>query len=136
MNTKERGDLTEAKVVPILMELGYSVSIPFGENNRYDVIADSGESLYRCQIKTARKDDKLIIFNVSDTRHNRTQNTRRQYTSEDIDVFIAYSPELDQAYWIPVEDTPKTEMALRLEEPDSKYANTHNANWAEEYELR
>lgn len=38
--TKQKGNLTELQCIAAFYELGYSVSIPYGENSRYDLIAD------------------------------------------------------------------------------------------------
>ena len=37
-----------------LIEAGYAVSKPFGENQRYDLVIDDGETLARVQVKTGR----------------------------------------------------------------------------------
>lgn len=51
-NTKGRGDLAELEVLRFFHRCGYSVSIPFGENNPYDVIAESPSGkLYRIQVR-------------------------------------------------------------------------------------
>jgi hypothetical protein len=53
-DTKSIGDLSEAMVIAVLVRHGYLISIPFGENHRYDLIADDGERLLRIQVKTGR----------------------------------------------------------------------------------
>ena len=51
-NTKQTGDVTEARIIAVLIEAGYSVSIPFGDNDRYDLVLDTGNKLRRVQCKT------------------------------------------------------------------------------------
>jgi len=41
-NTKRIGDISEAAVIWALVRMGYNISIPFGENHRYDVLIDDG----------------------------------------------------------------------------------------------
>ncbi|MGW6602571.1 group I intron-associated PD-(D/E)XK endonuclease [Streptomyces sp. NPDC055036] len=48
------GELTEAIVLAGLIEYGHSVASPFGDNKRYDMVADDCEQLRRVQVKTAR----------------------------------------------------------------------------------
>jgi hypothetical protein len=50
-NTKAVGDLSEIMVIAALIRHGYLVSIPFGENHRYDLIADNGERLLRIRLR-------------------------------------------------------------------------------------
>ncbi len=49
-------------VLGALMRAGYFVSIPFGENHRYDLIAGKDNALYRVQVKTGRLRKGAILF--------------------------------------------------------------------------
>ena len=46
-NTKAVGDLSEIMVIAELTRAGYSVAVPLGENNRYDLIAEMEGALVR-----------------------------------------------------------------------------------------
>lgn len=116
------------------MEAEYAVSLPFTDSERYDAILDDGESLFRVQVKTGRLKDGTVRFNVSDSRPNRTENKRKEYTKDEIDSFVVYCPKLDTIYWVPVEETLSTEMWLRVEEA-SKFATESRINWAQNYQL-
>jgi hypothetical protein len=48
---KLKGDLAELKVAADLLERGCKVSLPFGEDCDYDLIADAGVVLHRIQVK-------------------------------------------------------------------------------------
>ena len=50
-NTKKLGNLTELQCMTYLYELGYSISIPFGNADKYDLILDVKDKLYKIQIK-------------------------------------------------------------------------------------
>jgi hypothetical protein len=52
MNTKQLGDETEAHVLTALIGAGYTVSVPFGDNERYDLVLDTGERFLKAQCKT------------------------------------------------------------------------------------
>ena len=69
MDTNTIGKLTELKVLTYITELGYSISIPFGDKDRYDQIWDVHGKLLRVQIKTSRwktEQQKAIIFSWND----------------------------------------------------------------------
>lgn len=51
LNTKKIGNLTELQCITRLYELGCSVSIPFGDSDKYDLIIDINDKLYKIQIK-------------------------------------------------------------------------------------
>ncbi len=64
-NSKDIGDQTEARAVSKLVANGYSVSIPFGDNDKYDLVVDDGSRLYRLQCKTAWSNkERTIRFNT------------------------------------------------------------------------
>ena len=50
---KRIGNIGEAKAISWLVEHGISVSIPFGDNERYDLVIDNNGSLERVQVKTS-----------------------------------------------------------------------------------
>lgn len=37
-NTNQKGKITEIEILSKIMKLGYSVSIPFGDKDRYDQV--------------------------------------------------------------------------------------------------
>lgn len=127
----KRGDASEAKVLTELLERGYSVSKPFGDNQRYDLIADDGEELHRIQVKTGKMKDNYIEFKLTSNRSHASGVEHKPYTSDEIDSFVVYSPENGGLYWVPVEDTGTSAMRLRLESNQDQ----PQINWASEYEI-
>ena len=55
LSSKQKGNLTELKCITAFYELGYQCSIPYGENSRYDLIADIDGRLIRVQRKTSHE---------------------------------------------------------------------------------
>lgn len=109
MNSKTVGELTEAKVLVKLLSMGYVCSKPFGDNARYDLIADDGETLYRVQIKTGRVREGCVMFNTSSSSRYVNKDYRGQ-----IDWFVVYVPETDKFYVIPEQEAPQRKMQLSL----------------------
>ena len=62
LETKLKGNLTEMECMAAFIEQGYQVSIPFGEDSRYDFIADVNNTLYRIQCKTSS-----LVYDTEDT---------------------------------------------------------------------
>ena len=56
MNTNFKGVITELKCKTYFLELGYIVSTP-EVPVRYDFILDTGEKLYKIQVKTCKSDE-------------------------------------------------------------------------------
>lgn len=130
-NSKDIGDETESKALAELIDCGYSVSIPFGDNDRYDLVVDDGDDCYRVQCKTGWTNKaETVRFNT----HSQTtkdgsyhENTYRG----DIDAFLVYYPENDTFYWIDAADAPEQKMELRFESE----IDHPSINWADTYEF-
>ena len=84
LTSKFKGNLTEMQCMAAFMEHGCSVSIPFGDNSKYDFIADINGVLYKIQVKTASKrDDNSIKFSCRSTHVNCSGTKNVKYTKND-----------------------------------------------------
>ena len=63
LTSKQKGNLTELQCMARLYELGCSISIPFGNSDKYDLIMDINDKLYKVQIKHSSEhfDDFQVI---------------------------------------------------------------------------
>ena len=59
---KTKGDLAELKVAADLIDRGCRLSIPFGEDCDYDLIADYEGRLHRVQVKYTRSDGQVVVL--------------------------------------------------------------------------
>lgn len=130
-NSKDRGDETEAAILSRLIEWGYSVSVPFGDNDRYDLLVDTGERLDRIQCKTAwQNKPETIRFNTH-SQTTRDGSYHEQTYEEDIDAFVVRYPETGQLYWIDVAEATAQKMELRF----AADIDHPSINWASEYAI-
>jgi hypothetical protein len=81
-NTKRVGDIAELAVMSALLRRGFRVAIPFGEDNRYDLIIDDGVALSRVQVKSGRLRNGAIIFNCYSSHTHRVGVSCRGYEGE------------------------------------------------------
>lgn len=120
MTTKQMGNIGEAKVLSKFVEMQIPVYIPFGDNEKADLIADFNGKLQRIQVKTCEKaeDGKMIFSLVSSTEHRR-QGTKHRYTSDEIDYFALYNIERDKLFLISIteENLPTTAVTIRYIKP-------------------
>lgn len=117
-----RGNVSELMVAAILWERGFIVSAPCGESVKYDLVMDSGEGLYRVQVKTGRKKNGYVKFGCSSHHHDRiSRGGVRQtiYTERDFDYFGVYCREMDKMWLIPVDvlDLTSTHQFIRWHYP-------------------
>lgn len=107
-NTKVKGLLTELQCQTYLTSLGYNVSVPLGEDCRYDLIVDVDGILLRVQVKHCRETESGLIIPCRSTQVNTTTSKSKSYSKEQIDFFATYYN--NRCYFIRVEEcsTQKT----------------------------
>lgn len=130
MNTKAIGNIGEAKVICKFVELGIPVYIPFGDNERADLIADFNGKLNKIQVKTSLKAEngKYSIDLTSSTEH-RKNGIKYVYSEKDIDYFALYNITRDKVLLVSVNEAPNTAIAIRYEKPKS---TNQYRTWLEE----
>lgn len=101
-NTKQTGDETEAQIIAALIEHGYSVSIPFGDNDRYDLVVDTEHGLRRVQCKTGWIEDEVVRFKTASKTTVDGTVALTDYDG-DIDAFAVRCKDTDELYWVPLE---------------------------------
>jgi hypothetical protein len=123
---------TEAEILAELVRRGYAVLVPWGTNQRYDLVLDMGGKFLRAQCKTGRLRDGVIRFPTRSTRINSRGPIFRTYAGE-VEIFLVHCPETDRIYAVPVNDVPRTDGWLRVDPTENGQAK--GIRWARDYEL-
>ena len=100
---KTKGDLAELKVAADLVERGYRIALPFGEDVDFDLILIRGKALERVQVKYTESNGRYV--QVRCRSHSLTKGKVRRtklYTSEMIEWIAVYDRTDDQCYYVPV----------------------------------
>jgi hypothetical protein len=126
------GQRTEAAILSELVRRGYSVLLPFGVNQRYDLVLDLDGKFVRAQCKTGRLRNGVVFFSTKSVQSNTRRAVIRNYDG-DADVFLAYCPATARVYCVPVEEAPTTYMYLRVK--PTRNGQKHRVRWASDYEL-
>lgn len=134
---KRVGDQTTAKVLAALLEMYEIVLLPFGENQRYDLLVDTGADFLRVQCKTGRLRNGAVKFpSCSVSYHHPNQDrvvhTQRNYRGE-ADFFGVYCPETARVYLVPVDIVGTRSGCLRVDE--TKNGQAKKIRWASDYEI-
>lgn len=128
MNTNTIGAITEIKCQLHFMELGYIVSVPTTPE-RYDFILDTGENLYKIQVKTAHAIDGGLEFSVCSSHFVNGKVTHSHYKDDNIDFFCT---EFNGVYYlVPVSECGKDSKRLRLE--PTKNGQVKGISFAKDY---
>lgn len=129
-NSKSKGELTEGLIIAKLLSLGYSVSIPFGNNQRYDIIVDIDGDLKKVQCKTGKKKNGCVSFWTCSS--NGFTYKKTGYKGQ-IDYFMVYCPDNEGYYKVSVNDAANTQCNLRIDKPNG--GTTSHIKWAKDYLL-
>ena len=98
--SKRRGEIAELEFLRKAVRLGFRVSKPYGDSDRYDFVVDTGEKLLRVQVKSASRLSQGAYFISS----QRCSNGRAiPYKIGEIDYLAGYVFPEDAWFIIPVE---------------------------------
>ena len=131
-STKKRGIQTDATVLAELVKRGFTVLIPFGQIERFDLVVYRNRRFIRVQCKTGRLRRGVVVFNAYSISQNRRIVRRLSYRGE-IDVFAVYCAKIDKLYWVPVNAVNSTQGALRIKPSANKQIK--RIRWAKDFEL-
>jgi hypothetical protein len=124
---------TEAAILLELLHRGYSILLPWGVNQRYDLVLDLGDKFVRAQCKTGRLRNGAIEFNTSSVQCNTRRNLTRAYNG-DAEVFLVYCPDIPHTvYCVPVDVAGTSHTYLRVE--PTLNGQAQRVRWASDYKL-
>jgi hypothetical protein len=131
---KRKGDLAELKVAADLVERGYRVAIPFGEDNDFDLILCRDDRLERIQVKYARSDGVVIEVRCrSESLTNGRVRQTKRYTSATIDWLAVYDATTCRCFYIPATDLGSGRSLLHLRLREAKNCQRRGIRFADDY---
>ena len=120
MNTKQVGNIGEAAILSKLIEYGVSVYIPFGDNEKADLVADFNGKLVRIQVKTsiATGDSSYSFSTQSCTSQHFSMgySSAHIYSENEVDYFCFYNIERKKCLIVPFHECPDRRIAFRYEQ--------------------
>jgi len=123
--TNIKGDIAELAVAKRFLELGYWVSLPFGDDAPYDLIIDKNGVFKRVQVKYIKPYNDTIKFRM-------LSNSGRDYRKT-VDIMVGYNSDNGDCYLIDMSDDISETLSLKLNKP--KNNQTKGINLAENYKL-
>ncbi len=134
-DTNRIGEISELAITTRFLQLGYGVFVPYGGNQRYDLLVeDTDGHFWRIQCKTARLDKSGTVLEFNTANHNVTgKNKQWRHYRGQCDYFAVYHEELNKVYLLPVDQVGAVEAKLRL--VPAKNNQEKFVRWAKDYEL-
>ena len=131
MNPKSIGEKTEVAILNHLIQKDIPVSVPWGNNQRYDLVIEINENLLKAQCKTGSYKNGVISFATSSKAGGKS---RKNYAGQ-IDCFLVFCKELNKFFKVDIKGiSNKNNMSLRVD-PPKKFGPKSTINWAKDYEI-
>ena len=115
LSSKQKGNLTELQCIAATCACGCQVCLPYGDNAKYDFIADVDGRLIKIQVKTSSpKGPDAIKFSCRTTHVNCAGVKNERYSEKDVDYFATHYA--GKTYLVPVSEC-SVEKTLRFAYP-------------------
>ena len=133
-NTKEIGNRAEIVIISEFIKSGIAVSIPFGNNEAYDLVIDASSGFKSVQVKHGIYKNGCV---VADIRHRKGYDKRKYDTYDDkVDYIAVWCEELDTCYLLDMNDcNGRTTLNLRVDLPKNNSCIS-TIVWAKDYEFK
>ncbi len=103
--SKRLGEVAEAAFLSKATALGFGISKPWGDSERYDFIVDVNGRVLRVQVKSAHRVSKNLRggyhIDGGHARYRGRTRYRAGYTADEIDILVAYIVPEDTWYIFP-----------------------------------
>jgi hypothetical protein len=91
MNTKQQGTVGMGAAIAYFTFIGYIVSIPLNDSQKYDLVVDDGKKLNRVQVKTSRfRKFKAFYVQVQQSGGSRKAATRTKFNNKSSDLLFVW----------------------------------------------
>lgn len=116
INSKMKGQLSEARALYEFQKRNIPVCIPWGDNERYDMIAEFNGKFNRIQVKTSNEEQNGAICCYCRSSTNHTTNKNLTTYIGDVDYFVFVNQTYDLIAIVPIEEIgDKKQIRLRIQ---------------------
>jgi PD-(D/E)XK endonuclease len=131
---KKKGDLAELKVACDLMDRGWGIAVPWGEDCDFDLIAYRGNELQRVQVKYTESDGRIVFVRCKSlSLTNGKVRQIKRYTAETIDWIAVYDKTTHRCYYVPATELGSGRELLSLRLVPTLNSQRIGVRFAEDY---
>jgi hypothetical protein len=124
VHKKTKGYIAEMAVAADLLKRGWGVLFPFGENNRYDLVAEKNGKFVKVQVKYVTPVNGALYVGCKSSNNWSVD----KYTPKEIDFIAVYNSGNGKIYFVPSSRFNASAINLRIaptrnnQETSIKYA--------------
>lgn len=127
MHTKLKGDIGELIVATELLRTGWHVAFPYGENLKYDIVAEKEGVFKRIQVKAVTPQNGVLRVNCRASNNWSVLH----YTPKDFEMLAVADLTNRKVYFIPSGRMTRNLINLRISPP--KNGQKRKVNLAEDF---
>lgn len=116
LSKKTKGDIAELAVAKRLMGENWKILFPYGEDHRYDLVAEKDKKFVRIQAKYVTPKNGVLDVNCRSSNNWSVMI----YTPEEIDFIAVYDSINKDIYFISVQDINRKSFKIRIEDCKNK----------------
>ncbi len=132
--TKGKGNLAELKGAADLIERGFKVAFPFGEDWDYDLVVDRDGDLERVQVKFTESAGDVVFVRCRSNSLTKGKVMRiKRYTAEMVDWIAVYDATTKCCYYVPARELAQGRDLLSLRLTAAKNNQRRGIRYAEDY---
>lgn len=113
MHTKLKGDIGQLIAATELIKRGWHIAFPYGENCKYDLIAEKEGLFKRVQVKAVTPKDGILRVNCRSSNNWSVIH----YRPTDFEILAAVDLGTQKVYFISSDKIHKNMFTLRLSTP-------------------
>lgn len=115
MQTKVKGDISEARALFEFQKRNIPVLLPWGDKERYDMVVEMSGRFYKIQVKTANEERNGAIICYTRSSHNHSTNKKYYKYTGQVDYFVFYNMVHDIIAIVPESDVgDNSHLTLRI----------------------
>ena len=131
---KAKGDLAELKVATDLLERGYRIAMPYGEDSDFDLILCREDKLERVQVKYTESNGEFITVRCrSHSLTNGKVKRTKYYTAATVDWIAVYDRTTARCYYLPASELGTGHAALRMRLTPARNCQQVGIRYASDY---
>jgi hypothetical protein len=117
-----------------LVERGYQVAIPFGEDSDFDLVLLRGDKNERVQVKySTSKDGVMPVHCYSNSLTNGKVRRRKHYTARMIEWLAIYESTTDRCFYVNAAELGEGKSTLHLRLEPTRNNQSVGIRYAEDY---
>ena len=116
MHKKTKGSIAEMAVAYRLLKMGWNILFPFGENNRYDLVAERNGKFVKVQVKYVTPRNGTLDVNCKSSNNWSVD----KYTAKQIDFIAAYNSNSGEIYFVSSAKLNSSRIKLRMKPTKNK----------------